>query len=109
MVSPWKVDVHTVYDFGTDEDVMKKGLFKNGPIAVAIDATPLQFYNGGIVRHTDCNPRMLDHAVLIVGYGKHDGTDIWIVKNSWAETWGINGYFMMERGTGSCGINTSAS
>jgi len=48
---------------------MAQGLFNKGPIAVAINAGKLGKYNNGIVTHENCNPRALDHGVLIVGYG----------------------------------------
>ncbi|XP_028782606.1 ervatamin-B-like [Neltuma alba] len=84
------------------------------PITVSLDASNLQFYDNGIYAGQYCSrdSNYVNHAVLIVGYGSKDGNDYWIVKNSWGENWGINGYFHVKRNTdfpnGVCAINTMA-
>ena len=95
----------------TDEEVIKETLFKTGPLAVALNATPLQFYFGGIFHpwKITCNPKGLNHGVLLVGYGEENGKKYWKVKNSWGKAWGEKGYFRIFRGDGTCGINTDIS
>jgi len=87
-----------------------------GPVSVAIEADTLTFqtYKGGILDSSKCGTN-LDHGVLVVGYGEEDGVNYWIVKNSWGEDWGENGYVRIKRSTsgeiqdGTCGIALQAS
>ncbi|KAF4516388.1 hypothetical protein B566_EDAN008511 [Ephemera danica] len=51
----------------------------------------------------------LNHEMLVVGYGKKNGIDYWIVKNSFGETWGENGYVLVKRGVNTCGIASDAT
>jgi C1A family cysteine protease len=92
-----------------NETEIAQMLFETGPLAIAINATPLQFYFWGVFDPWFtwiCDPSSLNHGVLIVGYGNNGSKDFWIVKNSWGSWWGESGYFRIVKGSGACGVNT---
>ncbi|GMH46682.1 hypothetical protein TrRE_jg11687 [Triparma retinervis] len=88
-------------------DDIAAALVEIGPLSVALDATKLQFYKGGVFNPSKCSTTP-NHAVLMVGYGtdETDG-DYFIIKNSWADKWGEDGYFRIAKteGDGTCAIN----
>ena len=72
---------------------------KNGPVAVVVDATPLQSYKTGIFYPTSTvKCTSINHAVVIVGYGYDTTTKVnfWYVRNSWSTGWGMAGYFKVK-------------
>jgi len=101
----------------TDQQMMTY-IYEKGPISIALDATLLQSYYGGIIDpffpSWECDPTQLDHALLIVGWGQErnwigEMTPYWYVKNSWGSDWGDSGYFLIGQGDNLCGINNAVS
>lgn len=94
------------YVTARDTNALKTAI-QTGPVSVAIDASASSFqsYSRGV--YTDCGTRV-DHAVLAVGYGMDGDTPYWVVKNSWGETWGKDGYVWIGMDSsstkGTCGI-----
>ncbi|KYN27092.1 PREDICTED: uncharacterized protein LOC108757840 [Trachymyrmex cornetzi] len=112
-----KVELASAVNITSNETQIAQWLVRNGPIAIGINANAMQFYMGGVSHPLKflCNPKNLDHGVLIVGYGKssyplfHKDLPYWIIKNSWGKSWGEQGYYRVYRGDGTCGLNTMAS
>jgi cathepsin X len=88
----------TISEFGsiTGKDAMMKEIFSRGPIACGIDAVPLHDYTTGIATKTSSST---DHVISVVGWGT-DATEglYWIVRNSWGEYWGEQGYVKVKSG-----------
>merc|ERR1712224_904619 len=79
-------------------------------MGIEADKMVFQSYQSGVLSGM-CGSQ-LDHGVLVVGYGTLDGEDYWKVKNSWGETWGMEGYVLLKRGkagAGECGILSQPS
>ena len=98
------------YDVKPSDQLSLKSAVSKQPVAIAIEADTKYFqsYSSGILTSSSCGTN-LDHGVLIVGYGEENGIKYWLVKNSWATTWGDNGYIKIGRSesvndAGICGI-----
>ena len=104
------VKISSCYDVKSNDQVSLKDAVSQKPVAVAIEADTRYFqsYAGGVLDATTCGTN-LDHGVLIVGYGTENGQKYWLVKNSWSDTWGEQGYVKIlrsdsENDPGICGI-----
>jgi len=84
-----------------NETAMVAFLVANGPISICVDAASWDSYRGGIMPASQCG-NSIDHCVLIVGYNLPQ--NYWIVRNSWATDWGIQGYIYLEYGHNTCAL-----
>lgn len=96
-----------------DEKRLQEAIANVGPISVAIDATHESFwyYSSGIYYEPKCNEDKINHAMLAVGYGTDEkGRDYFLLKNSWGDNWGEDGYIRIARNKKNhCGIATTAT
>lgn len=80
-----------------------------GPVVVSADATSWSLYGGGVFNGCS-RDAAVNHAVLMVGYG-HDpgggtgGRDYWLIRNSWGEGWGEDGFIRIERHSSDSGAD----
>lgn len=90
------------FSFIGREDIILKLLATNGPVAVGINGQTWQNYIGGVIQfHCDGE---LSHAVQIVGYDLTAEVPYYIVRNSWGEDFGDNGYLYVAIGNNMCGL-----
>jgi C1A family cysteine protease len=98
-VSDWKaIDV--------DQQTIQDALYNMGPLSVTLNANLLFGYTTGVINTdpSNCPYYGMDHAVTLVGFGQDGNTNYWKIKNSWAATWGEEGYFRIAADQDLCGI-----
>ncbi|KAL5197145.1 hypothetical protein ABZP36_000657 [Zizania latifolia] len=102
---------------GRDDDAqIRAALVWSGPLAVGLNAAFMQTYVGGVSCPLVCPRALVNHGVLLVGYGERGFSALrlgyrpyWIIKNSWGEAWGEQGYYRLCRGRNVCGVDSMVS
>ncbi len=96
-----------------DQNALQDALFNHGPVSVAIDAAHEEFvfYSSGVYYNPKCGntPDDLDHEVLAIGWAVVDGQNTFVIKNSWSQNWGDEGYVYMSMKDNNCGVATAAT
>lgn len=99
---PGPVESHN--NFPSESWIMQE-VYDNGPVAVSMDLyTDFYSFSGsGIYEHIT-GSLLGGKTMLIVGWG-NEGTPYWIVKNSWGENWGDDGFFRIARNSSHANCN----
>eukprot|EP01053_Blabericola_migrator_P001047 Blabericola_migrator_1__1046@NODE_1266_length_4939_cov_239_532635_g855_i0_p1_GENE_NODE_1266_length_4939_cov_239_532635_g855_i0NODE_1266_length_4939_cov_239_532635_g855_i0_p1_ORF_typecomplete_len536_score57_49Peptidase_C1/PF00112_23/8_1e24CathepsinC_exc/PF08773_11/2_4e08CathepsinC_exc/PF08773_11/7_5e03Peptidase_C1_2/PF03051_15/0_00073BCCT/PF02028_17/0_18_NODE_1266_length_4939_cov_239_532635_g855_i018363443 len=94
------------------EELTEGGPF---PVAVAVSENGFPSYRGGFIDlgsptvYRDKGDRIgytvSTHSMVLIGYGYLDGELYWKVKNTWYDSWGVNGTAWIKDHTGA--INTA--
>ncbi|XP_052768547.1 procathepsin L-like [Mya arenaria] len=96
---------------GSESDLART-LSQRGPVAIAADVSSRGFmhYRRGVYYNPRCNKRRVNHAMVNVGFGASSRGKYWIIKNSWGQRWGDQGYIFMAKDRGdTCGLSNYAS
>lgn len=56
-----------------DAEALRRAVARQGPVAVSVDASDWFFYAGGIFDHCDKESPVVNHAVVLDGYGEEGG------------------------------------
>ncbi|KAL7713164.1 Cysteine proteinase ACP1 [Entamoeba marina] len=90
------------------EDKIMESVAKTGPVAIQLDGSQPSFQLIGpdtIYVEPNCKKYILNMCTTVVGYGtSDDGVDYWLLRGSFGEGFGDNGYFKLRRGTEECGV-----
>ena len=86
-------------------------IWKRGPVSCSVDASALEYANyraGDIINVTLTSANKItwepDHDVSVVGWDWRGEELYWIVRNSWGSYWGDQGWFYVQAGVNSMGI-----
>merc|ERR1719386_39815 len=82
------------------------------PVSVCVNAGTWNDYTGGVLTSRACGSMAADeqdHCVMAVGFNTTAPTPYWIVRNSWASTWGEEGYIYLEMAKNTCGLADDAT
>lgn len=82
-----------------DATAVETAVATQGPVAVAVAASPWALYGGGVFDgcSTGSAPGDLNHAVQLVAYGVEGSQGYWVIRNSWGTGWGEGGFIRITR------------
>ena len=68
-----------------------------------------EFINDMTLTDYNIEWELLNHSILIIGWGVEDGVKYWICRNSYGRGWGEAGHFRIRKGANDYGIESESS
>jgi len=89
---------------------LQEALATKGPLAVSVAADEYWFYYmGGVMDSCSNDDPIVNHLVVLIGYGTDQKKQYWKIQNSWGSSWGENGHMRLLRTDDEekfCGMDT---
>ncbi len=85
----------------SDATQIKRQILKHGPVASLLHPSlELLLYKSGDFSADKARPLPGAHAVKLVGWDTDKaGREVWLVENSWGESWGLQGLARIRQGS----------
>jgi cathepsin B len=100
-----KVKAKMTYTLKTEQDI-QQDIMKFGSVSASMKVyEDFELYNSGVYQHMT-GDYLGGHGIVIIGWGVENGTLYWLARNSWNNTWALNGFFKIKRGSNECGIES---
>ena len=100
----YKCKPHTLW-ISSNNEKTKLQLYEAGPVESVFEIyRDFLHYKTGVYYHIS-GDYLGGHAIEVIGWGKEEGMDYWLCKNSWGSDWGIDGYFKIRMGD--CNIDNN--
>ena len=61
-------------------------------------------YHGGVFSQETKLTPTINHWVEIIAEGAEGSTKYWVGRNSWGTSWGLGGFFKIQKGGNNLGI-----
>merc|ERR1711972_121669 len=98
--APLKAASHCMLNNEKGLNSIRREILNNGPVVAAVLLVDdFLVYRGGLYQEmptatqlSDARRQRILHAVKIVGWGRMEGKNYWLIENSWGEDWGEHGY-----------------
>ena len=92
--------------------LLANAVANEGPVSICLNAQVWNDYTGGVLTAAGCDGMAaydVDHCVQLVGYNTTAETPYWIVRNSWSQSWGLEGFIHLEYDQNTCGLADEAT
>lgn len=100
-----RVAVNSVKPIRVDD--FEQELIHNPMVIPVFTGPTFHEYGGGVHDGAECN-RMNGHAMVLVGSGREDNEEYWLIRNSFSATYGEAGYYKLTKKAKNCIENQNA-